>query len=334
MVDNPEVGGVFRSLGAISAERFQGAADRHGLGRVLATEVLGGAHGNNVGLRTDRGDWVLRGAVGAVEVVTFFRERFFARALHGRVRLTAPWPYLVDESVDPFGWPYALMPRLPGRTVNPADRAGWLSAGGTLGRAAAELHTVTFQGIGEWSADRDDIASPGVSPADWFVARAERLVGRIARTSQPLDPASAALVDERIAGAAETIGSFEPTYVHGDLGISNFVGEPSAGGFDFTGVFDLEGGYSGDPDEDLATPLWWPLYWKNPEASRAFLAGYHDARRPRPGQAARLRGYVVVSMLTNWEFGRREGFNWYGGAETFADWALPLLQQVDSIIGK
>ena len=56
-----------------------------------------------------------------------------------------------------------------------------------------------------------------------------------------------------------TLGEFEPTYVHGDLGIGNLVGERTSHGFDFTGVFDLGGGFVGDPDEDLATPIWWPL---------------------------------------------------------------------------
>ncbi len=63
------------------------------------------------------------------------------------------------------------------------------------------------------------------------------------------------------------------------------------------------------------------------------MAAYRAHRPPRPGQAERLRGYVVLSMLTNWEFGRRQRFNWYGGAEAFAEWALPLLKAADAIIG-
>ena len=39
----------FRALGAIALDQFQKAADAHDLGRVITTEVLGGANGNNVG---------------------------------------------------------------------------------------------------------------------------------------------------------------------------------------------------------------------------------------------------------------------------------------------
>jgi hypothetical protein len=38
-------------------------------------------------------------------------------------------------------------------------------------------------------------------------------------------------------------------------------------------------------------------------------------------------------MLANWEVGRRRGFAWYGSSQRFCDWALPLLDQVDAIIG-
>src|SRR4051812_22860473 len=111
---------VFGSLGAIPPERFQLAADIHGLGRVLDTEFLGGTYGNNVGIATEHGAWVLRGAVAPLESATFLRERFFARAVHERSSMASPWPYLIDESSAIFGWPYALSRRLPGQVLHPA----------------------------------------------------------------------------------------------------------------------------------------------------------------------------------------------------------------------
>ena len=332
MADGHQAAGSFRSLGTISADQFARAADRHALGHFLSAQPLGGAHGNNVAIRTDRGNWVLRGAVSPVDVACLLRERFFARVLSRRLHLAIPWPYVVDASTDPFGWPFAVMPRLVGDRPDPADEGGG-PAGAALGRAAAELHTVSFPRIGEWNGDQDDIVAPAQSPGDWLMQRVDRLKASVAETSSPLDPASVALVDRRMATAVEHLGTFEPTYVHGDVTASNFVGRSTASGWEFTGVFDLGGGHAGDPDEDLATPVWWPLYWNHPQAAQAFLAAYRAHRPPRPGQAERLRGYVVLSMLTNWELGRRQRFNWYGGAEAFAEWALPLLKAADAIIG-
>jgi hypothetical protein len=51
----------------------------------------------------------------------------------------------------------------------------------------------------------------------------------------------------------------------------------------------LGGGFAGDPDEDLAIPIWWPLHWRNQVTPRAFLESHWMHRPSRPGQA-RLRG--------------------------------------------
>jgi aminoglycoside phosphotransferase (APT) family kinase protein len=320
------------ALGAIPVERLQLAADRHGLGRVLAAEALGGTYGNNAGFDTDGGRWVLRALVPPLDPDALHRERFFARVLHERARVASPWPYLVDDSDEIFGWPYAIMRRLPGKVLHPALEVNWARVGAALGRVVADLHAVTFATIGDWSRGCDGIVAPGMSPAEWFRRRAGELIDRVAETSSPLDGASAGLVNGLVDDALPGIGGFDPAYVHGDLGVGNLVGERLPGGFAFTGVFDLGGGCAGDPDEDLATPLWWPLYWRNEVAPRAFLDAYRAIRPARPGEAPRLRAYVAVSMLRNWEAGRRLGFDWYGGSRTFREWALPLLEKVDAIL--
>ena len=149
---------------------------------------------------------------------------------------------------------------------------------------------------------------------------------RIAETSEALDESSLRFVDDAVRGAP--IGGFVPSYVHGDLGVGNFVFVDG----EFTGVFDLGGGRSGDPDENLATPLWWPSYWKRHVAAAAFLEGHRSVRTPRPGQDERLRAYVVESMLTNWEVGQRHGFGWYGTAQTFREWAEPFVERIDAML--
>jgi hygromycin-B 7''-O-kinase len=332
MCGKPQALQEFRALGPIPRERLQLAADRWGLGRVLSSEALGGMYGNNIGLHTESGDWVLRGVVPPLEPVMLRRERYFARLVHERASLASPWPYWIDESDTIFGWPCAIMPRLPGKVLHPAAKVQWSVIGRALGRATADLHGIILPRIGNWDAACDDIVSPNLSPAEWFAQRVRDLQQRVAETSSALDTASAALVDRLVSNALPNIGEFEPAYVHGDLGIGNFVGERRADGFEFTGVFDLAGGYAGDPDEDLATPLWWPFYWGNDEAPRAFLGSYRAEHPPRPGEMARARAYVVVSMLANWETGRRMKFGWYGECRTFREWALPLLEQVDAIL--
>jgi aminoglycoside phosphotransferase (APT) family kinase protein len=322
---------TFRALGDLRPEQLQHAADRHDLGRVTTAEPLGGAYGNNLKLTTDRGAWVLRGGAPPLDVTMLRRERFFARVVRERSTVASPWPYLIDESSDIFGWPYAVMPRLPGHVLHFGLDVRWPRIGAALGRVVADLHRITFPDIGEWDADRDAIVAREVSPADWFLARVQRRQDRVAETSS-LDAESAYWVDDLVSAGSAAIGAFEPTYVHGDLGIGNFVGETTSAGFTFTGVFDLGGGYAGDPDEDLAIPLWWPLYWRNVDAAHAFFDSYRAEHPARPDEADRLRAYVAISLLSNWEAGHRRGHDWYGGCATFREWAEPLLEQVDGIV--
>src|SRR5438552_3541426 len=102
-----------RRLGSLSEGQFQAALDRFDLGRFARAEPIAfGNWGQNCFLTSTRGEYVLRGA--PFFPWQFAAERFFAREIHRQTTVPVPWPYLVDDAHDIFGWPYALMPRLPG----------------------------------------------------------------------------------------------------------------------------------------------------------------------------------------------------------------------------
>jgi hypothetical protein len=324
---------TFGALGAIPLDRFQRAADRFDLGPVADVAALGGAHGNNVGLTAGSRAWVLRAAVGPVTVDTLRRERFFAQTIVEQSRMAASQPYLIDESSGIFGWPYALMARLPGTVLQYTHRRDWYEVGHELGYAVAALHGIRFPHAGEWSPSLDAIAPAGLAPDAWFAQRFASFQQRLGETWTSLDADSRTLVERAVDAAIPTIEGYDPTYVHGDLGIANLVGHETRDGFAFTGVVDLGGGLAGDPDEDLAVPIWWPLYWGNAEAARSFIEGYRGVRPPRARQEVRVRAYVAISLLTNWDVGRRHGHDWYGGARTFHQWAAPLLDRVTRVLG-
>jgi hygromycin-B 7''-O-kinase len=313
----------------LSSEQLRGIATRHELGRVLGVAPLGGSYGNNLGLTTETGEWVLRAAVPPMDPEALRRERFFARLISERSSIASPWPYLIDDSADRTGWPYALMPRLPGEVLHPQAEVPWDEVGAAFGSAVAELHRITFPDVGEWDADADDIRPLGITARERLRRRASDLAKAAA-----LDDASSQLFGGVVDAGVEAIGDITPTYLHGDLGIANLVGETRPDGFRFTGVFDLGGGHVGDPDEDIAVPIWWPLYWGNATLSRSFLDGYRAIHPADPGQTARLRAYIAVSLLDNWETGHRLGHDWYGGIATYREWALPILDRASEVIDR
>jgi aminoglycoside phosphotransferase (APT) family kinase protein len=324
---------IFGSLGPLSRNQFQRAADKYNLGHVISAELLGGSYRNNVRLITAKGDWVLRGVTAPVTLEDLRRERFFARTLYQRSSIESPWPYLLDEESGIFGWPYSIMRFLPGKVLHPAaPGVDWRVVGSGLGKAAAKLHAIDFPCYGNWQPDLDKITCQYLLASEWFYARFLELKQRVAQSSSPLDPCSDSWSESLVQDALPVIDGFVPTYIHGDLGLGNLVGRRTSSGFAFTGVFDLASGFAGDPDEDLAIPLWWPLYWGNATASRAFFTSYSAERPPRPGQRLRLHAYLLMSLLTNWELGQRQGFDWYKGCRSFRDWAEPLSQQALSAL--
>lgn len=327
--------GKYRSLGWLTEDQLQAAADRFGLGRISGAEVLGGFNGNNLGLATQTGGWVLRGGIPPINPDTQLRrERFFARAIHERSPVPAPWPYHIDDTTEIFGWSYALMPRLPGETFHhQQSELDWERVGAALAKTASGLQEITWQCVGEWDPKVDDIV-PIHDAAEWLQERVHRVMELVAKTSEPLDEASIDFVDTAVRGALPSVGDFTPTYIHGDFAVSNVAMSRRGDRFEVTGIFDLEAGYAGEPDENLAIALWWPTFWGRPDVGAAFLEAFRRLRRPREGQPERLRAYVVLDMLENWEIGQRDRQPWYGEARTFREWAQPLVGQIGEFIGK
>lgn len=92
--------------------------------------------------------FVLRGA--PLDPVQFPGERWFMQHLHDQTQVRVPWPYLLDQSTDLFGWSYVIMPRLPGLSLASQEVKQRLAKSerqkiaGALGATLAELHTLSL----------------------------------------------------------------------------------------------------------------------------------------------------------------------------------------------
>lgn len=108
------------------------------------------------------------------------------------------------------------------------------------------------------------------------------------------------------------------------------VVERGASGYEVTGVFDLDGGFAGDAEEDLARSLW--QFARRGRAAEALLSAYRAERPPSPGSSERLRAYVVCDLLVIWEYGRRERMPWFGDHDSFHSYARSLLRPVEKVL--
>ncbi len=109
-----------KRLGVIRHAQIQQALDRFDLGMLKDTELVKeGLFGQNFFVTSDKGEYVFRGVPHYDW--QFPSEQFFANQLHKFTNTPVPYPYLLDPKTDIFGWPYVIMPRMPGRSIKQGE---------------------------------------------------------------------------------------------------------------------------------------------------------------------------------------------------------------------
>lgn len=326
-------------LGALRHEQLQAALDRFGLGRLRAAEAAAsGNWGQNCFLISTEGAFVLRGA--PFYAWQLLEEQLFARLLHQHTGAPVPWPYFVEQSTALFGWPYAIMARLPGAqlaglvqrgTIGPADR---LHLARQLGDTLAEVQELTWPFAGVYDPTTGGIRlsaahNPGMEslrsyqlPPELdtpgyvreFLARARRVAPRLATAA---DEAWVETVLQRAAGALQE--PFTPRCVLPDYQETNaaVVRDPGAG-WRLSGVFDLAGAFFGDGEKALCRQL--RAYLQTYPAALAYARAYFTRRPPRPGIRERLEAYMLADALTLWEWAQRSRRVWWEPSLTLRRW--------------
>jgi aminoglycoside phosphotransferase (APT) family kinase protein len=309
-------------LGVITAAQLQRACDHMGLGALIAAEpASAGQWGQNIFLTTAAGEYVLRGNPQPAEQLA--RERAVAAAVNERSSLAAPWPYELSADIEIFGWPYAVMPVLPGTMGatfwDDADDDGRIDLARAHGQALARLHEATFVSPGPYDADADAFVAVD-DFAMWTLQRLGSLRERC-RSIDALGPDDARYIDQLIDSCSPALAEpFVPVVVHHDFSLANTNYELIGGRYQVTGVFDLGEAHIGDGDEDLVRFL-----FRRRRAQReAFVESYAAVHPFRAGAEARLQLYALADVLVMWEVSRRTT-NWFGHA-SFMEIAVPVIE--------
>jgi len=317
-------------LGAISDEQLQRALDHFDLGALIAAEpATTGLFGQNIFLSTTAGEFVLRGA--PYPDWQLAKERFFTNLIHEHTDIPAPWPFDLDDSAEIFGWPYAIMPRLPGLDIgNPAVREHLTAdercaLAHAMGEALACLHAPTWPHCGEYDPELDDIRPLVMTPAQWAVERAHWWLDHARAASAATTDADVAWVEELLASVRNALEvPFWPALVHHDYKENNAVAERTADGWRITGLFDVGGAFFADGEEDLCRSI--ATYAReDEELAREIVAGYRERRDFRPGFEDRFRAYMLMDRLVIWEYGQRNNV-WFASGMCLRDYAEPFTQ--------
>lgn len=311
-------------LGPLTGEQLQAALDRFDLGTLQdAAPMPGGLFGQNVLVTSTRGEWVLRGCPHADWQLP--KERLAARLIHERTSLAVPWPYLVEASPAIFGWSFALMPRLPGRTRG--EEGGAVAA--ALGSGLARLHELRGEAAGDYDLAADAMLPSPLSHAERVTARLHQWLGwcREAREGCVRD-ADVAWIESVLAARREALAEpFEACWVHHDWKPNNVLCEGHGAELRATGVVDLMEGYFGDGEEDLVRCV--GIFARADRACIERFTRAYRARWPlRPGFGERYRIYQLIDCLVFWQFGQKNG-RWFAPDLTLRAFAEPLVEGVE-----
>jgi aminoglycoside phosphotransferase (APT) family kinase protein len=329
-------------LGAISDEQFGAVAARLNLGRFLRAEpVVGGLFGQNVFMTTTEGDFVLRGAPHWVNGAPndrwqFTKEAYFARLLHEQTAAAVPWPMLHDEQSDIFGWPYLVMPRMPGSCFNErtildalgyADRSAVAVA---LAEGLVEQQRLTSPFAGDF--DPSVTLCPYPHGNTRHVIDETRLFAASARTSGAFTDEDDRWIDSVAERALAASTSRPNVYVHGDYKLNNLTVLRRGAAWVVSGVFDLHESRFGDGGSDLVRQAC--AYLDTDAAlARTFVETYRRGAAEDPGLAERMPLYIAQDRIKLWEYFTRpatladwtKGRTYRGFAQRYVDRIVELL---------
>jgi hygromycin-B 7''-O-kinase len=137
-------------LGVITNDQLQLMLDRFDLGQLISSaKTAQGVMEQTMFVTSSAGEYVFKG--NPLYQGQFIEEKLFVENLKKRTKVPVPYPYLVDESEDIFGWSYSLMPRLPGRHMNSSEIQDKLNMEDKI--KIVELLAKTLVELHSWNVD-------------------------------------------------------------------------------------------------------------------------------------------------------------------------------------
>jgi|SRR3989339_384881 len=314
-----------KRLGKITDEQLQKALDKFDLGKFVKAEpIMFGNFGQNLFLTSNRGKFVLRGKPHYPW--QFKSEQFIAELFHQKTKVPVPWPYLVDETTDIFGWSYCIMPRLEGlqlkdKTVyeklSTKDR---LEVAQALGENLAEMQKLTWDFSGKYDLETNTI-KPLEKPWDqWVIDFIRDLTNKALTYGNKTTKEDELWIEKVIDQGRESLKTpLTPTFVMHDYQISNMVVDKVEGRWRVAGLFDLMENYFGDGESDLSR-VFVAYSEENEDLAYAFLNSYFSKTRVRPGFEKRWPVYMVLDRIVIWEWAQRNEKCWWNPEFTFKQW--------------
>lgn len=323
-----------KRLGPISDDQLQAALDRFGFGRLLSARPAdGGLFGQNIMLTSTEGEFVFRGAPhwdpAGNDDWQFQKEQRFSRIVHdASTGPPVPWPYLLEESREIFGWHWAMTPRLPGDSAERrygGNRRAFANPAfaRAAGEALALLHSIPVRGAGTYQREAQGIVASTESLSEHISGQIRLLLAQSLSLGAATTAADVEWVERVLIETADALGmDCRASIVHLDYSAGNIVGLRHGEHFEVTGIVDWMTAEIGHPEADLVRLL--SLALEAPERARAFIESYNAVRPLVDGWRDRFPVFMLLDRLIFWVYGQRNG-GWFSPDQTLRSWAEPYM---------
>lgn len=321
-----------KSLGALTDSQLQRMLDRFGLGRLLrSAPTEHGVMKQTLFVTSTAGEFVLKG--NPLYPGQWREEAYFIRHLHANTGVKVPYPYLIDESDDIFGWSYALMPCLPGRHIHDPellrvlhheDACGIAAA---LGRTLLAMHGWKVEQPGEFDPDSGHIRPFAGSYTAWLYGTIHDWLDDAAKYSVITDR-DKVWVEQLLDSAQTTMERLDsPAFVMGDFKPENVLVQQTDRGWEVSGVIDFTTSYFGDAVADLPKLTALCLERGEEEQAASFLSAYVGDSAPlQEGFLERFRVHMLHQRLLRWGCAQAMKQVTWDPELSFSEWAEPYTE--------
>lgn len=324
-------------LGSITDAQLQQVIKRFELGKLISSKrTEKGAMGQTLFITTSKGKFVLKGNPlykGQLE-----EERYFVEQLHQKTNVIMPFPFLIDDKEDIFGWKYALMPYLPGEHMNSEDFKSKLNLENgykiaeELAKALAQFHNWKVEYFGELNTEDFTIRPFNEPYRDWIFNRIRYWL-EDAKKYSVITKEDTEWVEELFLDSKPAFDEFNtPSFAMGDFKPENFRIKKGTTGWEI-GVFDFTNAYFGDPLADLIKMITMYINNEELEIAKHFLTNYLNRMDcDSNSYKKRIKVHMLHQRILDWGCAKAMGFFTWDDNLQFSKWVNNYTETAANLI--
>ncbi len=318
----------------VTNRKLQLMLDRFHLGKLISSsKTTEGVSGQTLFVTTTMGLYVLKGK--PLFMGQFIEEKFFIDNLNERTELLLPYPYMVDETIDIFGWSYALMPRLNGfNLIDIQDKLNLtdqLIIAETLANTLLEMHSWKVHAFGEYDPIYDTICPFEDSFQSWIYKEIRYWLEDDKKYSV-VSHKDVEWVEEILDNAKIIfLNLTSPSFVMNDFKPGNFLLDSVDDNWRISGIFDFTTGYFGDPIADLSRMTIYYLDNGEEVLALRFLSTYYEGLKDKENFIERFRVHMLHQLILNWGCAHAINQVTWDKNISFLDWAKRYTEIVAQI---